>query len=196
VAVFDAVGRGLSAGLASAVALSAIRTARVDGHGLYAMARAADGAIIDQFDDQRFVTAVLAEFDLVTGVVRYLNAGHPPPVLLRGGKAVGVLDRGRRMPLGLDDPAIEVAAQALEPGDRLLFYTDGFTEARDEHGEEFGVQRLVDFAERHAAAGLPVPETLRRLSHDVLKHQHGPLHDDATLLLVSWSAADSRRTSL
>jgi serine phosphatase RsbU (regulator of sigma subunit) len=128
--------------------------------------------------------------------VRYLNAGHPPPVLLRGGKAVGVLDRGRRMPLGLEDPAIEIAELSLEPGDRLLFYTDGFTEARDEHGEEFGLDRLVDFAERHAAAGLPVPETLRRLSRDVLNHQHGALHDDATLLLVSWSAADSQRSLL
>jgi serine phosphatase RsbU (regulator of sigma subunit) len=115
-------------------------------------------------------------------------------VLLRGGKAVGFLDRGRRMPLGLDDPAIEIAEQTLEPGDRLLFYTDGFTEARNEHGEEFGLDRLVDFAERHAAAGLPVPETLRRLTHDVLDHQYGDLHDDATLLLLSWSAVDSRTT--
>jgi sigma-B regulation protein RsbU (phosphoserine phosphatase) len=196
VAVFDGVGRGLSAGLTSAVALSAIRSARVAGHGLYAMARAADQAIIDHFGDQRFVTAVLAEVDLVTGVVRYLNAGHPPPVLLRRGRAVGVLDRGRRMPLGLDDPAIEIAEQTLEPGDRLLFYTDGFTEARDERGEEFGLRRLVDFAERHAAAGLPVPETLRRLSHDVLDHQYGGLRDDATLLLVSWSGVDSRRSTI
>jgi serine phosphatase RsbU (regulator of sigma subunit) len=117
-------------------------------------------------------------------------------VLLRRGRAVGVLDRGRRMPLGLDDPAIEIAEQTLEPGDRLLFYTDGFTEARDERGEEFGLRRLVDFAERHAAAGLPVPETLRRLSHDVLDHQHGGLRDDATLLLISWSGVDSRRSAI
>nr|WP_240942866.1 PP2C family protein-serine/threonine phosphatase [Planosporangium thailandense] len=193
VAVLDAVGRGLHAGLTAAVALSAMRTARIDGDGLYAVARAADEALTDNFGDQRYVTAVLAEIDLISGAVRYVNAGHPPPVLLRGGKAVGVLDRGRRMPLGLDDPAVEPAELALEPGDRLLFHTDGFTEARDEHGGEFGVHRLVDFAERHAAAGLPVPETLRRLSHDVLAHQYGPLRDDATLLMVSWSEEDSRR---
>lgn len=193
VAVLDAVGRGLHAGLTAAVALSAMRTVRIDGQGLYAMARAADEALIGNFGDQRYATAVLAEIDLIGGSVRYLNAGHPPPVLLRGGKAVSVLDRGRRMPLGLDDPAVETAEVALEPGDRLLFHTDGFTEARDEHGEEFGVHRLVDFAERHAAAGLPVPETLRRLSHDVLAHQYGPLRDDATLLLVSWSEEESRR---
>jgi hypothetical protein len=194
VAVFDAVGHGLNAGLTTAVALAATRTARVEGHGLYAVARAADQAIMDNFGDQRFVTAVLAELDLVTGVVRYLNAGHPPPLLLRSGKAVGVLDRGRRMPLGLDDPAIEIAEQTLEPGDRLLFYTDGFIEARNQNGEEFGLDRLIDFAERHASAGLPVPETLRRLSHDLLGHQYGPLRDDATLLLLSWSAVEGRKS--
>ncbi|MGC9665856.1 PP2C family protein-serine/threonine phosphatase [Planosporangium sp. 12N6] len=192
VAIFDAVGHSLHAGLTAAVALAAIRSARVAGHGLYAMARAADAALTESFTDQRFVTAVLAEIDLVTGALRYLNAGHPPPVLLRGGKVVAALDRGRRMPLGLDDPAIEIAELPLESGDRLLFYTDGFTEARNERGEEFGLDRLIDFAERHAAAGLPVPETLRRLTHDVLAHQYGPLHDDATLLMVSWSAVDAR----
>jgi hypothetical protein len=193
IAVFDAVGHSMTAGLTAAVALAATRTARIEGEGLYAIARAADLAIAGQFPDVRFVTAVLAELDLITGAVRYLNAGHPPPVLLRGGKVVAALDGGRRMPLGLDDPAIEIAEAALEPGDQLLFYTDGFTEARDEHGEQFGLARLVDFAERHAAAGLPPAETVRRLSHHLIQHQNGNLTDDATLVLVSWSAVASRR---
>jgi anti-anti-sigma factor len=105
---------------------------------------------------------------------------------MRDGKVVVTLDAVGRTPLGLTDHA-RVAQESLQPGDRLLFYTDGITEARDPDGEFFGLGRLLDLAERHAAAGLSAPETLRRLSHAVLNHQHGRLDDDATLMIVEWS---------
>lgn len=76
--------------------------------------------------------------------------------------------------------------EQLEPGDRVLFYTDGITEARDDRGKEFGLHRLVDFVIRHNADGLPVPETLRRLVRSVMAYNSGRLQDDATVLLVEW----------
>ena len=192
--ILDAVGRGLRAGLACAVALSAIRTVRSTGGGLYDQARAADAAMLEQFPDSRFVTGVLAELDLAGGRLRYINAGHPEPLLLRAGKLVRPLADGRRMPLGLDDPAVEVAEEMLEPDDRLLFYSDGVTEARAPGGDRFGVQRLVDLVEQHERAGLPAPETLRRLAHAVVDHQSGPPTDDATLMLVQWSTPAALNT--
>jgi hypothetical protein len=185
--ILDAVGRGLRASLACAVALAATRAARRAGRGLYDQARAADAALIDQFPDSRFATAVLADLDVDTGRLRYINAGHPAPLLLRRGRAVRHLDEGRRMPLGLDDAAVRVAEVALEPGDRLLLYTDGVTEARTPDGERFGVGHLVELVERHERDGLPAPETLRRLAHAVVDHQAGPPSDDATLMMVQWS---------
>jgi hypothetical protein len=193
-AVLDAMGRGLKAGLTCAVALAASRAARRDGHGLYDMARAVDGALQEQFDDLRFVTGVLAELDLETGHLRYVNAGHPPPLLLRRGRAVRALTGGRRLPMGIEDYVIEVGEEFLEPGDRLLLHTDGVTEARSPQGVPFGTDQLVDLAERSAAAGLPAPETLRRMAHQVLEYQHGRLTDDATLLLAEWSSAAAERT--
>jgi phosphoserine phosphatase RsbU/P len=193
-AVLDAAGRGLEAGLACAVALSAARSARRAGGSLLGQAGAADAALTGQFTDSRFVTAVLAELDLDTGRLRYINAGHPPPLVLRGGRVARELSGGRRMPLGLDDPELEIGEELLEREDRLLFYTDGVTEARTDGGDRFGVTRLADLAEQHAAAGLPAPETLRRLSHAVLEHQGGPPSDDATLMLVEWSAAAALNT--
>jgi serine phosphatase RsbU (regulator of sigma subunit) len=192
-AVYDGVGKGMSAALTTAVALGASRAARRAGAGLAEVAEAVDGALKGQFTDARFATAVLAEFDLRAGHLRYIGAGHPLPVLLRRGKAVRALAGGRRTPLGVPGPT-PVAEERLEPGDRILLYTDGITEARDADGVLFGLERLVDLVERHAAAGLPVAETARRISHAVRDHQGGPPADDATLLLLEWSAEAASRS--
>jgi hypothetical protein len=185
--LFDAVGHDLQAGLTTAVALAAIRNARRSGErDLSAIARRADAEIIAQGPGARFVTAVLARLDTNTGELSYLIAGHPPPLLLRANRSVKALQCGRRVPLGVSGRDVGVVHEHLEPGDRLLFYTDGITEARDAHGRSFGTDRLIDFAERSGADGLPAPETLRRLAHDVLEHQEGLLQDDATLLMVDW----------
>jgi sigma-B regulation protein RsbU (phosphoserine phosphatase) len=192
--VLDAMGHGLRACLTCATALAALRATRRDDHGLFAMARAADAALTEQFPDLRFVTGVLTELNMDSGLLRYINAGHPRPLLMRGAKAIRELPGGRRLPLGIEDSGIVVGEEILEPGDRLLLYTDGVVEAYDRGGERFGVERLVDLAERCAAAGLPGPETLRRLAHTVEAHQDGPPTDDATLLLLEWSPQAAERT--
>lgn len=196
-AIFDAVGHDIQAGLTTALTLAAVRNARRQGGtGLQDLTSAADEVIRREGPGARFVTAVLARLDVRTGLLRYLNAGHPPPLLLRASKTVKTLDGAHRVPLGVRVPGgvpDEVGVERLEPGDRLLLYTDGIVEARDATGREFGVDRLIDMAERSSAAGLPAPETLRRLSHTVQDHQGGELRDDATLLLVEWSSAGAQR---
>ncbi|MDG6103809.1 serine/threonine-protein phosphatase [Dactylosporangium aurantiacum] len=190
-AIFDTAGHHLRAGLGTAVVMSAIRAARRSGDGLYAMARAADRALEEHLPELRFTTAVLAQLDLQTGRLRYVNAGHPRPLLIRGGKVVRSLDGGRRMPLGLDDPRTEVAHLTLERGDRLLLFSDGITEARDRAGAAFGIERLTGLVER-GTGDLPAPEALRRLCHAALSHYDGPPSDDATLVLVEWSDEAAR----
>ncbi|WP_244231128.1 PP2C family protein-serine/threonine phosphatase [Saccharomonospora piscinae] len=191
IAVFDATGHDLQAGLVCSTALAATRNARRCGHDLATIASEADAVVRANTSHSRFATAVLARLDFATGLLTYVNAGHPPPLLLRGGRAAKLLTGGHRLPLGLQhlnrtSAAAEPATERLEPGDRLLLYTDGVTEARNSRGEHFGPDRLADFVIRHSAAGLPAPETLRRLSHAVLDHQAGHLQDDATLMFVEW----------
>ena len=191
-AVFDAMGHGLSAATTGAVALSALRAARREGASLTDMAQAADQAIIHQFGDLRFVTCLLAELNVETGHLRLINAGHWPPLLIRKGRALKDLTGGNRLPLGLGSAPPEPAVEAMEPGDWLLLYTDGVIEARNPEGELFGIERLISLIERQAASDLSAAETLRRLGHHIVAYQDGPLHDDATMMLVEWRGHDVR----
>ncbi|MEV7095012.1 PP2C family protein-serine/threonine phosphatase [Amycolatopsis sp. NPDC051045] len=186
--ILDAVGHDLRSGLLAATAVAAYRAARHAGGGLYEQARLIDETLGSAFGDHAYVTAVLAEVDLPTGRLRYINAGHPPPRIMRAGHVAKPLPGGRRMPLGLG-PGREFAVgeERLQPEDWLVLYSDGITEARDAEGEFFGEGRLADFLEREAAAGYPPPETVRRLIQAVSEHQDGRFQDDATVLLARWT---------
>jgi hypothetical protein len=185
--LMDAVGHDLHSGLVAATALAAHRSARHAGHGLHEQATIIDETISAQFGRSTFVTAVLADIDLGSGRLRYLNAGHPYPLIMRGDKVVKLLTGGRRLPLGLGPRDLTIAEETLQPEDWLVLHTDGITEARDKTGEFFGDARLIDFLHREAAAGHPPPETARRLVQAVLAHQNGNLQDDATVVLARWT---------
>ncbi|TDQ00421.1 stage II sporulation protein E [Labedaea rhizosphaerae] len=198
VAIFDAVGHDLRAGLITSLALAATRNARRSGADLATTATLADETIASQQSSKApmWATAFLARMDLDTGELTYLNAGHPPPVVLRAGRGVRTLDGLPRTPLGLgylqtEEPIVH--SEQLEPGDRVLFYSDGVIEAQSPEGELFGLDRLVDLTERNEQAGLPAPETLRRVVHAVLDHQDGALQDDATLVMLEWTTTDQAR---
>jgi hypothetical protein len=193
-AIFDAMGHGLVASGASSLAVSAYRSARRRGLGLVDTYLEMDLAVRSQ-DADRHVTAVIAELDLDHGHLRWVNAGHPEPLLLRHGKVVKTLRAPAQTPLGIpfDVGPVSAAGESLESGDQLLMYTDGLPEARQPDGEFLTVERLGEFVERQAAAGYPPPETLRRLRHAVLAHQGGRLQDDASALLVEWRRGTERR---
>jgi hypothetical protein len=77
-------------------------------------------------------------------------------------------------------------SERLAAGDRILLYTDGMTDGRGACGVPFGVTRLAGFVIRCTAAGLPAPETLRRLGQAIAGYQDGRLSDDATAVLFKW----------
>jgi len=195
-AIFDAMGHGLEAALLASVAVGAYRNGRRRPLALAEIAAGIDAALAGQFGDGQFVTALMAELDLDSGRLRWVVAGHPPPLLLRQARVVKELTRPPNTPLGLRlNDGFGVHEEVLEPGDRLMLYSDGVVEAIDARtGERFGIERLVDFVARAEAAGEPVPETMRRLRHAVVEHQGAELQDDATQVLLEWRGGEVRKT--
>ena len=186
IAILDAMGHGLEASVMASLAVSSYRHSRRAGLDLDEMVQAMDDALASQFPADRFVTAQLATLDATTGRLRYVSAGHPAPMLVRNGRVIGDLPTASAPPVGLALGVPEVQVAALEPGDRLLFLSDGAIEARSPEGELFGRERLGGLLERAVASGLPSSEVMRRLMHALLAHQQGHLQDDATLLLLEW----------
>jgi hypothetical protein len=186
-AVFDAMGHDSTAGLTANLAVAACRNNRREGVGLAPTSERIEAALIEHFGHSRYVTAILADLDTSRGELTWVNRGHHPPVLIRGGRHVSTLACQPTHPMGTDlRLPVQVCREQLEPGDRLLLYTDGVTETRGRDGCEFGLARFTDFVVRGQADGLPVPETLRRLMNAVLGYHDGKLQDDATVLFCEW----------
>jgi hypothetical protein len=189
-ALFDAAGHGSAGGMRAVIlaslALAAYRNARRSNLDLIASYHHIDTAV-RAHDRAGMITAVLAQLDQRTGILQVISAGHPSGIVIRDGKVIKVLPTPTALPIALGDKqAPVVVEEALEPGDLLLLYTDGITDARSPEGTPFGVDRLIDFATKAAADQLPPPETARRLVHAILEYQDDRLQDDATVLLARW----------
>lgn len=131
----------------------------------------------------RFVTLFAAELDPTTGILRYINAGHNPPLVGKADGQVLQLASGG-FPLGIISGAeFEIGEMKLEPGEALVIYSDGVSEANNLEGEEFGMERLTSVVRanvKNSAAGIrdKVESALSAFT------QTAPANDDITLVIV------------
>ena len=191
-AVIDAMGHGVTSSLISTLAVGSYRHDRREGRRLDDIHANLDAAMAAEFPNTTFATGQLAQIDVETGVMSWTNAGHPVPLLVRNGRVVSGLECRPTPPWGLGStftPGARptVATTALEPGDSVLFYTDGVIEAHALHGDQFGIERLVDLAGRHASDQLEPEDIVRHIVGAVLEYREGQLADDATVVLVRWN---------
>jgi serine phosphatase RsbU (regulator of sigma subunit) len=182
--VADATGKGNSAAALSSLAIGALRAARRAGAGLQEAARLADEAILS-LDMQLFLTAVLGSWDAQTCRLRWINCGHPSPLILRASGRVDALEGERTYPLGIqfNERQFPVLSAQVCSGDRLLLYSDGVTERRTADGGRVGDDGLrailTELGDRSAAS------TVRGVQDAVIDASAEPLRDDATLLVVA-----------
>ena len=183
-AILDAMGHGLEASQIANLAVGQYRRSRREGAALGEMLGHIDQVIVEQFGDNRFVTGQLATLDLDTGRLSVVNAGHPRPLLFRGGLDQGDLDCKPCPPMGLGLVTTEESVHDLAPGEAVLFYTDGITEARSPAGDEFGRDRLARTVERSLQRGDRPSEVLRQLLLALGGYSSAPLRDDASAVLL------------
>lgn len=150
-------------------------------------------------DPGRFVTAFLAVIEPAAGRLRYAGAGHNPPLLLRASGAQGRdarasverLEAGGIMLGVLDGLAYPTAEVTLEPGDLLVLYTDGVTEAQNDAGDQWGEERFVEALRRAGAAGGVSCARLTETLVEEVRSFEGPHQrsDDVTLVLARYVGA-------
>jgi sigma-B regulation protein RsbU (phosphoserine phosphatase) len=132
-----------------------------------------------------FVTLVCGFLRLSTGELRYSNAGHNRPIIIRGGAPAQWLSLPSGLVLGvMDDVPYETVTTALAPGDKLLVYTDGVTEAQDINSKLYSDEKLLEVAEAHrsAAAGEMIDAVVKSVKEHV---QDAPQSDDITVVAIT-----------
>ncbi len=196
-AVIDAMGHGLDAAVMATVAIGAYRHARRVFVSLAEKYAFMDDAISRQFGPDHFVTAQLMHVNVATGELELVNAGHPAPLLIREGRVERQLESATTLPVGFGGELPRIREHLLQPGDRVLCYTDGIIEEHVAGGEPFGEERLIHCVNRlgeEPSEGMRAD--LRQLSRTLKSERGGRTTDDATLFMIEWhgGAADHLAT--
>ncbi len=182
ISVADVAGKGLPAALLMSNLQAAVRAFAREAEPPASVCGSVNRLLCRNMTSGRFASFCYALVDGAARTIVYSNAGHNPPLLLRADGSVARLTQGG-MVLGIfPDSAYTQTELALGAGDRLLFFTDGITEARDPAGEEYDEARLI--AAGLASRTLPVEALKDAILADVNGFTGGHFEDDATLIVV------------
>lgn len=181
--IADVSGKGIPAGLLMAFLRGSLRSAMQTGYATNIAMMKMNNLLWESTEQNQFVTAVHGVLDSTNRTVAFSNAGHNPPLLLEGDRAALYLDQGG-LPLGLfEDTRYHEYFLEIEPGQILILYTDGVTEAASKSGEEYGQERLARIARE--GRQLCARELITFIYDDILRHTEGQRPtDDVTFVII------------
>jgi sigma-B regulation protein RsbU (phosphoserine phosphatase) len=183
ISIADVVGKGIPAALLMSNLQAAVRAFASDVAEPQALCQQVNRILCGNIAEGRFISFFYCVLDATAGVLTYTNAGHYFPILVRADGSTERLSEGGPVLGVLADAEYGQAHVALAPGDRLVLFTDGLTEARSDADEEFGEARLLDAAVLHRACSAPAIQA--RLADAVATFTGGRLQDDATLIVMA-----------
>jgi len=184
--VGDASGKGVAAALMIASVQSSLRTAALfTGNDLATLIKIVNLQAYASSLADRYATVFYGVFDRATRMLRYVNAGHTPPIVLRRNDSIDRLETGGA-PIGMfPDSSYEEGAAQLDPGDVIITCTDGVVESANQSGEEWGVERLLKATAAWARLGTEDAEHLvQAIFNSMDDFSQGCQMDDATLAVL------------
>lgn len=187
--IADVSGKGVPAAFFMAIARTLLKAIALFESDPAICVRQLNELLAVDNDRMMFVTLVFGVFDPATGRVELVNAGHLPPIRVAGDGAAAMIETTGDMAVAVSD-AIEFTSRSieLEPGEMLVLYTDGVTEAFDAAGDQFGEERLMRSLER--VGGKDPASVADTLIAEVRRFEEGvDQSDDITLLVVQRAAA-------
>jgi serine phosphatase RsbU (regulator of sigma subunit) len=182
--IADVSGKGVAAALLMSATAAAVQLETNEPRKLCEVAGHLNKELCALQDDARFVTVMLGEIDPRSGQLKYINCGHNPALLLRGEDAEAVWLGASCPPVGML-PEMDCALEEIKlaPGDVMVWYTDGLTEASNRDAQEFGTKRLLESVQRNSAEN--ARGICDQLWRDVAGFtQRDSLDDDLTLMVV------------
>jgi len=182
VCIGDVAGKGMPAALLMASLQAAVRASAEANVSPAALCERVRRVVVSSLTGGRFVTFFFCIVDEKTHTIRFCNAGHNPPVLVRAHGGVEELAAGGPVISRLFRETYEEGSLPLEPGDRVVLFTDGVTEARNAAGEDLGEERLVQLIvdNRHLSAA----ELQQAVVDAVSAYSQGRFDDDVTMVVV------------
>jgi len=183
--VGDASGKGLAAALMIANVQSSLRTAALfTGDDLAALLKVVNHQVYTSSSQDRYATLFYGVCNSSTGILRYVNAGHNPPVVIRRDGSMHCLETGGA-PVGLfADSEYGEGSVQIETGDLVIAFTDGLIEATNQDGEEWGVQGLLKAAASAAQCSQDAGDLVNLSFKSMDDFSQGHQTDDATLAVV------------
>ena len=179
----DVSGKGMPAALLMSNFQAAVRAHAIRTFGPAELCATLNEIVALNTDSGRFISFFYGVLEASTGSFTYANAGHNAPILVRADGRVERLERGGLVLGPLAGAAYEQCVTSIKPGDRVVMFTDGVTEARSPGGEEFGDERLIElvlkFREMDAA------RMSERIFESLLEYTEGAFDDDVTIVALS-----------
>ncbi len=196
-AIGDVSGKGVPASLLMASTISLLRSLSTSNYSPVQIVNLLNKSISERNEADMFITFFTGTLDLNTGIMRYCNAGHTPPVLTYPDRTVSFFDIKSDIPLGiLKDYNYQEYTYQFSTGSGILLYTDGVTDAENDKGEFYTKERLLEVI-RHNP-NLHPKEFIQKIEEDIQQHiKSHELSDDLTMLTfiygIEWNIQNNEK---
>jgi len=190
IVIADVAGKGVPAALLMSATAAALRLEANHDRNMLKQVERLNTEIGALSNPEQYVTLLVAEIDTHKRIIHYVNCGHNPALLFQASTGTATRLNSSCPPIGLSpEETCELASAGLMPGDMVVFYTDGVTEAENQLGEEFGLERLSEVVRR--GSSLSAEDLMTDIYNSAADFCGDNFNDDVTVLVVKCHFGDS-----